>query len=291
MKNALLASTGVLVIALIALSIWGLGEQKARKEALGTLSERTVWYESELEKLRTTLLESEESGKQAAEALDAERRRNEEFEKRISGIQSTVSVLEKLQFTDPELLMKYSKVYFLSENYFPSDLARIPSEYSYPEDKAMEFHARALPYLTRLLKAAREEGVDLRVASAYRSFGTQAALKSGYTVTYGTGANRFSADQGYSEHQLGTTIDFTTVALGGSLAGFDTTPAYIWLKENAQKYGFVLSYPEGNTFYQYEPWHWRFVGEDLARDLKRSDKRLYDLTQRELDAYLVSIFD
>lgn len=291
MNRYFLAAFGLCVVALVGAAIWGYTERQANIAGSSLLAERTSWYESELTKLRSALAASEEETRITAEALDTERRRNEEFEKRIKGIQSSVQVLEKLQFTDPELLMKYSKVYFLSENYFPTELARIPSKFSYPEDRALEVHGRVLPYLTDLLDEAVEDGIDLRVASAYRSFGTQAALKSGYAVTYGSGANRFSADQGYSEHQLGTTVDFTTTALSGGLNGFQNTPAYAWLLENAHKYGFVLSYPEGNAFYQYEPWHWRYVGEDLARDLNRADKHLYDLTQRELDAYLVSIFD
>ena len=61
--------------------------------------------------------------------------------------------------------------------------------------------------------------------------------------------------------------------------------------DNAYKHGFTLSYPEDNEFYVYEPWHWRFVGKDLARDLHREDRRFYDVEQRELDTYLISIFD
>jgi D-alanyl-D-alanine carboxypeptidase len=86
-------------------------------------------------------------------------------------------------------------------------------------------------------------------------------LKSQYRVTYGAGtANSFSADQGYSEHQLGTTVDFTTPKVGGTLTGFDKTDSYKWLQNNAYKYGFILSYPSSNGYYIFEPWHWRFVG-------------------------------
>jgi len=60
---------------------------------------------------------------------------------------------------------------------------------------------------------------------------------------------------------------------------------------NAHKYGFTLSYPEGNQYYVFEPWHWRFVGEDLARDLKRDERHFYDLDQRAIDGYLLEIFD
>src|SRR5690606_18737682 len=108
---------------------------------------------------------------------------------------------------------------------------------------------------------------------------------------YGSGANAFSADQGFSEHQLGTTVDFTTTGLGGGLQGFGNTPAYQWLVQNAYKYGFVLSYPEDNAYYVFEPWHWRYVGEDLAEDLHDDDQHFYDLPQREIDQYLLHIFD
>ena len=142
-----------------------------------------------------------------------------------------------------------------------------------------------------MVKDAKADGVDLWVVSAYRSFETQAELKSAYTVTYGSGANAFSADQGFSEHQLGTTLDFTTKGLGGGLSGFGNTEAYQWLLEHAHQYGFTLSYPEGNSYYMYEPWHWRFVGEDLAKDLHRANAHFYDWDQRKIDGYLVNIFD
>ena len=108
---------------------------------------------------------------------------------------------------------------------------------------------------------------------------------------YGSGANSFSADQGYSEHQLGTTIDFTTEEIGASSSVFGKTTAYQWLLENAYKYGFILSYPEANKYYQFEPWHWRFVGRGLAEKLHQEGKNFYDLDQREIDEYLISFFD
>jgi D-alanyl-D-alanine carboxypeptidase len=142
-----------------------------------------------------------------------------------------------------------------------------------------------------MLAAAKRDGIDLTIVSAYRSFETQAELKGAYLQSYGSGANTFSADQGYSEHQLGTAVDFSTPDLGGTLGGFGDSEAYTWLKANAHKYGFVLSYPEGNSYYVYEPWHWRFVGEDLASDLKRDGAYFYDWDQRKIDEYLIKIFD
>ena len=217
--------------------------------------------------------------------------RNETFQSQIKKISKTVGVLDKLSKTDKELLQKYSKVYFLNEHYIPEKLTTIEKGYMYDESRNHQLHSKVVPYFNKMVDAAKEDGIDLWVVSAYRSFQTQAQLKGAYTVSYGSGANAFSADQGFSEHQLGTTIDFTTKGIGGGLDGFQNTPAYTWLNENAYKYGFTLSYSKGNAYYMFEPWHWRFVGEDLARDLHKNNATFYDWDQRKLDGYLINIFD
>ncbi len=214
------------------------------------------------------------------------------FDDQIKGASDIVNQLDKLSRLDEELLRKYSKVSFLSEHYVPSDLRLLDKEYFYDQNKPMQVHAQVRPYLEDLLEAAKRDGIDLRVLSAYRSFGIQTDLKSRYKVLYGQGANQFSADQGYSEHQLGTTVDFTSTELTADpLADFATTEAYDWLVDNAHRYGFVLSYPDDNQYYIFEPWHWRFVGVKLARDLKRNNEYFYDRPQREIDEYLINIFD
>jgi D-alanyl-D-alanine carboxypeptidase len=214
------------------------------------------------------------------------------FEEQVDDFTDSLDTLEKLAQTDPELLKKYSKVYFLNENYVPARLSEIPNKYQYSDTKQLLIHTDILEHLTDMIDQASSTGVKLYVFSAYRSFAEQRALKGGYTVNYGAGtANSFSADQGYSEHQLGTTVDMITPGLGGVLDGFDNTVAYEWMKKNAYKFGFVLSYPEKNSYYVYEPWHWRYVGVKLARQLNKDGKNFYDLEQREIDEYLVSVFD
>lgn len=255
-------------------------------------------YETYVSTTTETINEKDSLISQLAERLDLteedlreEKERNDDFQDQIEDLAGTVGVLDKLSKTDEELLQKYSKVYFLNEHYVPESLREIDNEWKYNEDKELKLHSKVVPYLEEMLEEAKDDGVDLWVVSAYRSFGEQAALKGAYTVTYGSGANTFSADQGFSEHQLGTTVDFTTSGLGGGLSGFGNTSAYEWLLENAHKYGFTLSYPQDNAYYVYEPWHWRFVGEDLARDLDRADAHFYDWDQRKIDSYLISVFD
>lgn len=207
-------------------------------------------------------------------------------------LNSTVAMLDKLANTDKELLEKYSSVYFLNENYEPKNLADIPAGYLARPEKPEQFLAEALPHLMNLLRDANDQHFPMQVLSGYRSYGTQANLKKGYKVTYGSGtANSFSADQGYSEHQLGTTVDFTTPAIGATLTGFDKTTSYAWLQDNAYKYGFILSYPKGNEHFVFEPWHWRYVGVELATRLHEAGKNFYDLDQRDIDAYLLNFFD
>ncbi len=227
----------------------------------------------------------------AEEALEREKDRNDDFEDELRELAGTVGMLDKLAKTDEELLQKYSKVYFLNENYIPTRLTQIPESYILPGKKDQYFHASAYKYLKRLLDAAEDDGIDLKVVSAYRSFDEQNELKGSYTQQYGSGANTFSADQGYSEHQLGTTIDFTDATTGGAFASFANTEAYQWLIKNAHEYGFVLSYPQGNAYYIFEPWHWRFVGRKLAGDLKKDNANFYDWDQRKIDEYLVNTFD
>ena len=220
-----------------------------------------------------------------------EKNRMDVFSSQIEGIQGTVGTLEKLSQTDEELLEKYSKVYFLSENYIPRAFVKIEPKYTFDTQEDYLIYDQIWHFLQEMLIAAEDTNIHIRIVSAYRSFGTQSELKLSYKMTYGSGANRFSADQGYSEHQLGTTIDFTTEEIGASFSIFDKTTAYQWLLENAYKYGFILSYPEGNQYYQFEPWHWRFVGRGLAEKLHQEGKNFYDLDQREIDQYLISFFD
>lgn len=247
--------------------------------------EKILALEKQNQELGGTLSLTQAEKDQLGKDLEDEKKTSERFA-------DNAKKYKKLALTDKQLLAKYSKVYFLNENYSPTKLEYIEDKYVLPSGKKLQFLDPALPYLEHLLKDADDAGVNLRVVSAYRSFNEQMSLKSSYKVKYGSGkANSFSADQGYSEHQLGTSVDFGTPTVPGATAAFENTSAYEWLLENAQKYGFIISYPKANSFYIYEPWHWRFVGQDLARDLHNDKKNFYSLDQRDIDDYLIKIFD
>jgi D-alanyl-D-alanine carboxypeptidase len=132
--------------------------------------------------------------------------------------------------------------------------------------------------------AARRNGTPLGNVSAYRSYNTQKALFQSYVDGYGfKRAITFSARPGHSEHQLGLVIDFADA--GRSQFVSEKAGAGKWLAKNAWKYGWLMSYPKGKSdvvCYSYEPWHYRYFGRDLARQIHDSG-----LTTRE---YLWSHF-
>ena len=253
------------------------------------ISSTTAELSSSISKTSTSINDALNQQRQSSAVIAAQLGN---YQQQVSTVSSTVSTLQKLSNTDPQLLQKYSKVFFLNEYYAPAKLAAVPENYEYSTTKQLKLQTDVWTHLQQLIDSAKTNNVTLYVFSAYRSFNEQSALKKEYKITYGAGtANSFSADQGYSEHQLGTTIDFITPGLGGILDGFDNTAAYTWLQNNAYRYGFIMSYPKNNSFYVFEPWHWRYVGIKLANDLHNQGKNFYDLDQRTIDTYLVNFFD
>ncbi len=299
-QKTLLSVAGMVILALFALVYFSLSTRLSR------IDEQLASLTSQANQLEAGVATLNEKSQGLSDVLSATAVGLQNTQANIQNVQSqvgsvtetlgqvtgSVTTLEKLSKTDPELLQKYSKVFFLNEHYTPERVVGIPSEFLYYEKNPEVIHAHVAPYLGTLLSVAKSAGINLYILSAYRSFDEQQNLKSDYTVVYGAGtANQFSADQGYSEHQLGTAVDFMTTGIGGTLDGFDTTGAYAWLTSHAHLYGFTLSYPKGNSFYIFEPWHWRYVGVALATELYNSDKHFYDLDQREIDAYLVRLFE
>lgn len=288
MKEALNNKTIIGIAVLVALALAGGGVW-----AYGRLDAKLSEMASTSAELRQKQLELSDTLYAAQQGLADVGSRLGGFESRVIGITGTVSTLKKLSTTDRELLQKYSKIFFLNEHYAPAELSTVDQEYVYSNTRPEKVIPQVKERLEDMIKDAKDDGVEMYVKSAYRSFEEQRALKSAYTVTYGAGtANAFSADQGYSEHQLGTTVDLIAPGQEGALTtAFEKSEAYAWLDDHAYRYGFILSYPKGNQYYIYEPWHWRFVGTELATYLHKQEKRFYDLEQRDIDGYLANIFD
>lgn len=285
----MILSAAVLIIGYATARYYSLAQEliETRNEFASTMLD----FAGQIKILQTDLAYANKENSDLNDKLQAEKTRNDGFENQIGDIKTKVGVLDKLSKTDPQLLQKYSKIYFLNEHYAPASLIDIESSYLYDAKESERINANVWPYLKNLLEEATSADLNLQILSGYRSFGEQSSLKSIYKFTYGAGtANQFSADQGYSEHQLGTTVDFTTPSVGDILKGFEKTKAYDWLTSNAHRFGFTLSYPKNNTYYQFEPWHWRFIGVQLAAKIHDENIHFYDLDQRVINQYLINLF-
>ncbi len=131
------------------------------------------------------------------------------------------------------------------------------------------------PAVEQLFAGANTAGYRLEIGSGFRSASLQRTYYTNYINVYGqAAADTFSAKPGYSEHQTGLVVDVTTLDHYCYLEEcFGTTSAGKWLKEHAHEYGFILRYPkekEGITDFHYEPWHFRYVGKELANALYQS---------------------
>ena len=117
-----------------------------------------------------------------------------------------------------------------------------------------------------MFTAAKTEGLNIYISSGFRSFSYQSTIYNNYVARDGKAeADTYSARPGHSEHQTGLAFDVNQID-----SSFDNTPEAKWLADNCYKYGFILRYPKGKTNetgYQYESWHFRYVGTELAEKL------------------------
>lgn len=156
-------------------------------------------------------------------------------------------------------------------DFAPSDLVMpegVQNEWGQP---LREPAARAVE---ALIGAAAAAGHNVWIISAYRDYGTQISLYNRYIARDGqAAADTYSARPGHSEHQAGLAVDLDDFGSCYLNPCFGETPAGVWLAENAADYGFIVRYPIGMehvTGFMPEPWHFRYVGPELAAEMKRT---------------------
>jgi len=134
----------------------------------------------------------------------------------------------------------------------------------------------AIDDLRDMAAAARERGTPIKALSPFRGYKQQVALFRSYggeNPNLFENAITFSARPGHSEHQTGLTIDFGSIGDTGLTSNWEVTPAGGWMARNAWKYGWLMSYPKGKqdaVCYRYEPWHYRYVGREMAKKIHDS---------------------
>lgn len=183
--------------------------------------------------------------------------------------------LKELVYDSSSLAVLVNKDYALDEDFKPDDLVTVsvPTVLENPEIK--QLREEAAEKLKEMFEIAKQSNIILHARSGYRSYNTQVQLFKNYASNHGEeAANKYSARPGQSEHQTGLAMDITSESVNYQLSNnFGQVSEGIWTSENAHKFGFIIRYPEDKeeiTGYQYEPWHLRYLGEELATDIYES---------------------
>lgn len=161
-------------------------------------------------------------------------------------------------------LLLVNKFYYLDNTYNSDNMTKVSKQYSYGDNQFIT--SETYEAFINMFKAAKKEDLTLIINSSYRSFEEQEEVYNYYKNIKGDNyADKIAARKGHSEHQTGMAIDIQTH--GSTSATFETFSEFNWLQNNAHKYGFILRYPKGKEYitgYEYESWHYRYVGVEAA---------------------------
>jgi len=169
-----------------------------------------------------------------------------------------------------DLLVLCNKYHYLSSTYIPSDLVDVDTQYM-GRTTSTKLRTEANNALKKLGTAASNEGLSIKITTSFRDYAWQNSLYTNYVNADGkAAADTYSARPGYSEHQTGLAMDLggATSSGGYDLNYFENTDEFYWMQTHAHEYGFILRFPKDKvdiTGYQYEPWHYRYVGTEVAK--------------------------
>ncbi len=182
------------------------------------------------------------------------------------GIQQAILARPTLFLSEMAAILGEPSIYFvlvdkrhaLPSDYVPPELVNLKAAGLSVSRADLELRKSIMPAVLAMVRKAEENHVLLLFSSTYRSFAYQKWVYDREVRVYGKKvAESESAVPGTSQHQLGDTVDFGCIC-----SRFASTDAYTWLTNNAWKYGFSMSYPQGLeavTGYRYEPWHWHYI--------------------------------
>ena len=177
-------------------------------------------------------------------------------------------------------LILVNKFNYLKNDFEPNEITDIDINYSYANNRTSKETNDA--YI-EMAKAAKKDNIILLVNSSYRTYERQEQIYKEFYYSKGISyADAYAARAGYSEHQTGLAIDIFTSGRS-TTSDFEESDAFKWLSVNAHKYGFILRYPKGKEYltgYNYESWHYRYLGIDTATKVYNSG-----LTYDEYYAY------
>lgn len=178
--------------------------------------------------------------------------------------------LDTLSSDDGSRLVLVNKLHAVSADYYPTDMVAVDGSLS--TNQGLYLKRDAYDAYLRMLKDAQAQDLSFMICSAYRSYATQKTLYYNYIDSYGLEyTNTISAYPGRSEHHTGWAIDITSKSMNyGLYQDFINYPEGRWINDHCSEYGFIVRYPADKTDitgYSYEPWHLRYVGVDVAREI------------------------
>lgn len=196
--------------------------------------------------------------------------------------------LDKEDYTDSYEVGSFStdmlvnKHRHLNKDFEPDNLVKIDSKYA--SENSFKINRVVMNAFKELYDAAESEGYNLVINSAYRSYEDQEEISNTYLKSYGQSyVDKYVAKPGYSEHQTGLAFDIGS----RNSKTFVNSKEYVWLKDNAHKYGFILRFDkryEDLTGFKNEPWHYRYVGKEIAQ-------YIYEHNNMSLEEYYVLFLD
>lgn len=190
-----------------------------------------------------------------------------------TGGDNAKSGAEQVVANPESITVLVNKQYALPSSYEPKDLVYPNVPFTFKEQiEKRKMRKEAAQALEKLFAGAKKDGIYLAGVSAYRSHATQTSVYNNYVKKDGEEkARTYSAVPGHSEHETGLAIDVS--GSDGKCAAedcFGSTKEASWLAKHASEYGFIIRYLKGKesiTGYQYEPWHIRYVGTEMAKDI------------------------
>ena len=169
--------------------------------------------------------------------------------------------------TSKNELMLVNKFYYLDSSFIPEDVIDAPLRFAFNNNQTTQL---VFDKFKEMALAADKENLTLIINSGYRSYEYQEQLYNSYEAKDGVEvADTYAARKGHSEHQTGLALDIITY--GANSNNFEEFDEFKWLQENAHKYGFILRYPKDKSYltgYDYESWHYRYVGAIVATKIK-----------------------
>ncbi|SES97989.1 D-alanyl-D-alanine carboxypeptidase [Salinibacillus kushneri] len=276
------------ILAVLMMVIMVLTACQSKQASQGDENDKASNSEQVKDKKNEQKADNQEGNKEEENIAESEKENDSKNENKESAKEESTAKKDEepdqngiVTISDPTAIdLVVNKQRKLPDGFEPPNLVEpnVPFSFDKWREKRQIREVAAGP-LEELFKGAEKAGVDLVAVSGYRSYQRQETIYNYNVETKGLEhANKYSAKPGHSEHQTGLTMDVSSAGVSFNLVeDFRDTPEGDWLADHAHEYGFIIRYPKGDadiTGYSYEPWHIRYVGKEMAKEIHEQQTTL-----------------